>query len=276
MFMSCEKSIGDASGSVSASGSDAATSPTGTVSFSSSPNAACVGQPVTVTFDVSANCGKFNLELYDTKTSTWIAVTPDFLGSGGSGTLVFSPSADSVGACGYEFRINFAPGAGGPSQNCPGGTFNGGPITPGTNNEEGWCLAVQNCCTADLTIEGDVTDQVDLGNGWYEFEVTYTVTACKALTGVRTQGGLTAGGNDGSELISYSPMTGLTAEYPKQLNNNWVLSWTEDFAAGQTRTYKARFKRAFSACGKITGDWSSKTATPFAEAFEDELTACPE
>ena len=132
------------------------------------------------------------------------------------------------------------------------------------------CIPVVAACTTPLTITGHV-DNVSTADGWSTITVTYCVTACQAITGVKTQGGATAGGNVGAT----TPTNVTAGATINALNNNYVINWTDDFAAGQTRCYSFTYSRAFTACGSVTGAWSAKSANGLATATVDPLTACP-
>jgi hypothetical protein len=112
---------------------------------------------------------------------------------------------------------------------------------------------VDACEYEGTSLTGTVTNATNLGNGSWQFTVTYTVATEDALTGVKTQGGLTAGGNQGVSNVVAS--AGATVNYN---NNNAVVNWTDDFAACTAKTYTVTFERVFSGSGVITGDWSSK------------------
>lgn len=132
-----------------------------------------------------------------------------------------------------------------------------------------------------LTLTGTVnsiTDSAGLGIRSI-IDVTYCVTSCKNITGVKVQGGATAGGNVGAYLISYSDHSLVTTAggitYPHQLNNNWVLSWTTDLTAGTTKCFNFVYSRSLvTDCSDITGDWSA-VAAGVTSATKAPLNACP-
>jgi hypothetical protein len=110
-----------------------------------------------------------------------------------------------------------------------------------------------SCQYEGTALNGVITNATDLGDGWWRFTVAYTFSTEEAQTGVKTQGGLTAGGNQGVRNVVASP--GATIRYT---NNNAVLSWVDDFAECSSKTYTVTFERVFSGSGVITGTWSSK------------------
>jgi hypothetical protein len=112
-----------------------------------------------------------------------------------------------------------------------------------------------SCQITGTSLAGSVISATDLGTGWWRFTVEYTFSTEFAQTGVKTQGGLTAGGNLGVANVVASP--GANIRYT---NNNAVINWVDDFADCSSKTYTITFDRVFTGSGVITGEWSSKLA----------------
>lgn len=123
-----------------------------------------------------------------------------------------------------------------------------------------------SCEYEGTALNGSVTSATDLGDGWWRFTVEYTFSTEEAQTGVKTQGGLTAGGNQGVRNVSAS--AGATIRYT---NNNAVINWVDDFAECSAKTYSVTFERVFSGSGVITGTWSSKLADDTLLGSQDPL-----
>lgn len=110
-------------------------------------------------------------------------------------------------------------------------------------------------CPPATELLGKIMSGTDLLNGWWEFTIKYTfVSAEGGLTGVKTQGGLTAGGKDGAVLgvISTQNME------LKTLNKNYVIAWTDDVPDCGIKEYWVTYQRRFTGAGFVTGQWTSK------------------
>jgi hypothetical protein len=241
--------------------------------LTTSPSPAVAGQPVEVCLSV-AQGGMTAFYIYDTQGTP--GTGDDVLAASSTGggqtpqrCASFTPEASNCsGTSNYRIVISYA-NAGG-SDYCLGSVE--------ALAISSLCIPVEAeaCTDAEaLTITGSAVVS-DVSEGWATITATYCVTACKAVAGVRVQGGATAGGNVGATEISWSDHSLATAGYPNYANNNIVYSWTKDFAAGETKCFTFSYRRAFTACGEITGDWSAKSANGLSVAEIESLEGCPE
>ncbi|HET9824480.1 MAG TPA: hypothetical protein VFP87_04060 [Chitinophagaceae bacterium] len=247
VFYSCKKDSSTLSSSnlvTSRSGGPGGTSgatvnPTMVVTFN--PDPATVNQSVTVTgsFDGATaipDCGK--LQLFQKIDGTWVKVADaDVSSSVHSVAYNFTPTV--AGDDAYEFYVHYiSAGCSGFSENKSGSFF----------------LDVQNQCVSVFTIAPSIT-ATNLGNGLYEFSVTYTLTSPVNVTGIKFQGGATAGGNYGHQVTDL----GNTVVVNETLNNT-VLKWEGDLTACTPQEIHFKFTRQFSCPATnalITGAWSA-------------------
>lgn len=247
VFYSCKKDSSTLSSSnllTSRSGgpggtSGASVSPSMVVTFN--PNPATVNQPVTVTgsFDGSTaipDCGK--LQLFQKIDGSWVKVADaDVSSSVHSVTYSFTPTI--AGEDVYEFYVHYI------STGCSGFS---------ENKSASYFLDVQNQCVSVFTITPSIT-ATNLGSGLYEFSVTYTLTSPVNVTGIKFQGGATAGGNYGHEITDFGNTVLVNATL-----NNTVLKWEGDLTACTPQEVHFKFTRQFSCPATnelITGGWSA-------------------
>jgi hypothetical protein len=216
--------------------------PTLTATFN--PDPATVNQPVTVTgtFDGATSipdCGKLQLFQRDPDGVTWDRVADaDITSTVHVVTYTFTPT--TAGDKAYEFYVHFVPSGG-----CDG--F-------GENKSESYFLDVHTQCVSVFTINPSITAQ-NLGNGLYEFSVTYTLISPVDVTGIKFQGGATAGGNYGHQVTDLGNTVVVNAN-----NNNTVLKWEGNLTACTPQEVHFKFTRQFSCPATdalITGAWSA-------------------
>lgn len=215
-----------------------------TVLIRSLSDEAKVGKPVTITYTAKDDfnnqditCGQ--IKIFQLIDGEWeqVAQSP-----APAASFTFTPAV--AGTCAYEFKASFNGGAG------PGGTACGN--TYKAMQTEG-CLAVTNNCVTAFTIDSDVS-AMDLGNGLYEFTISYTLTSPEAVSNVKFQGGATAGGNSGHSL-QFGNTTLVNAN-----NNNTVIKWEGDLEACKPQVVTFTYTRNFSCpvIGAIvTGNWKA-------------------
>ena len=93
-----------------------------------------------------------------------------------------------------------------------------------------------------------------MGNGLYEFTVTYTLTSPNGVTGVKFQGGATSGGQFQHELTDNGPFA------VKANNQNSVLTWNGDLSACTAKNLTFKYRRNFSCpttAATVTGNWKA-------------------
>ena len=218
---------------------------------SQSPAPATTGNPVTVSYtatdpgtSAAVNCGR--VIIYQWNGSAWVEVA-----SGFSPTASFTFTPLTANDCAYKFRAGFTPGGGSGGVNCSG-SYAGVDYT----TQQDFCVDVIDACVSIFTIEGNVTG-TDIGNGLYEFTVTYTLTSPIDQTGVKFQGGATAGGNSGHAITDLGNTVVVNAN-----NNNTVLKWEGNLVACQPQTVSFKYTRNFSCPATdaaVTGQWSAKS-----------------
>jgi len=217
---------------------------------SQNPAPATTGNPVTVSYaatdpvtSAAVNCGR--VFIYQWDGSAWVEVA-----SAPAPTASFTFTPLTATDCAYKFRAGFTPGGGSGGVNCSG-SYAGVDY----NTEQDFCVDVIEPCVSVFTIDGNVTG-TDIGNGLYEFTVTYTLTSPIDQTGVKFQGGATAGGNTGHAITDLGNTVVVNAN-----NNNTVLKWEGNLVACQPQTISFKYTRNFScpATGQpVTGQWSAK------------------
>lgn len=139
----------------------------------------------------------------------------------------------------YGFRLHFIPSG-------------GAGVKSGKSTEVN--LEVKRACVNTFTIKGNAT-AVPVGNGNYEFTITYELTSPVDVTGVKFQGGATSGGQFAHNVTNYGDFEVVNANL-----QNTVLKWTGDLTACQPKTLTFKYKRQFSCPATnalVTGDWSA-------------------
>ena len=208
------------------------------------PDPAILNQTVTVTgtFDASTgvavpDCGK--LQMFQKINGDWVKVADaDVTATSHQVTYDFTPTVagDDV----YEFRLHYIKSGG-----CDGFS---------TTMSGSYFIDVQTQCVSVFTITPSIS-AVNLNNGLYEFTITYTLTSPVDVSGIKFQGGATAGGNVGHEVTDLGNTTVVNAN-----NNNTVLKWEGDLTACTPQTVTFKFTRNFSCPATdelITGQWSA-------------------
>jgi hypothetical protein len=230
----------------------------GSYLVSATDNIVNEGDMVTVSYTAKdrsngnlVNCG--HITIYQLIEGVWTEVAR------GDAPTVSIPAfkADKTGNCAYQFRAGFDPGAGTTSEACKG-AYSG--VGYDDAEQEELCVSVVPDCVETFTIGSDVS-AVNKGNGVFEFTVTYTLTSPVAETGVKFQGGATAGGNINHKV------TALGAEGSTDLfeilhenNNNTVLIWKGDLEACTPKVLTFKYTRNFSCPAEgqlVTGDWKA-------------------
>ena len=204
-----------------------------------------VGSPVTVTYTAKDDfnkqeitCGQ--IQIFQLIEDEWVKVAQS---PAPAASFTFTPA--EAGTCAYEFKASFNGGAG------PGGTACGN--TYKAMQTEG-CLAVTNDCVTEFTIDSDVSAN-DLGNGLYEFTISYTLTSPEAVSNIKFQGGATAGGNSGHAITHLGNTTVVNAN-----NNNTVVKWEGDLEACKPQVVTFTYTRNFScpaSAAAVTGNWKA-------------------
>lgn len=263
LVFSCQKEVGTATASrnpqpLAGCGTGPATAVTETSTLTYSPTPAVAGSPVTLTYGVSYslpaygtssdNNGKYQLFRWDNATAAWAMIKQTNV-STPSSTFTFTPSADSIGDCAYRFRVHFIDATG---PICIEGHKYSAP-----NTDQEFCVKVVSSCTAPISLKGKVTC-VTMSGDIATITLVYTVKTC-GLSGpisLKTQGGLSAGGSNGATLVSVTASSGITPTV-NTLNNNYVISATETFAASETKTYTIVYQRVLSGSDIVSGSWST-------------------
>jgi hypothetical protein len=210
------------------------------------PDPGIVNQTVTVrgTFDATTgvaipDCGK--LQLFQQVNGTWVLrAQVDVTASVHEVSYDFVPTiaGDDV----YEFRLHYIKSGG-----CDG--FN-------TFMSDSFFLDVRNQCVSQFTITPSISAQ-NIGGGLYEFTISYTLTSPVDVSGIKFQGGATAGGNVGHQITDYGNTVVVNAN-----NNNTVLKWEGNLTACTPQVVHFKFTRNFSCPATnelITGQWSAVT-----------------
>lgn len=205
-----------------------------------------VGKPVTITYTAKddfnnqdINCGQ--IQILQLVAGEWINVAQ---ATAPAASFTFTPT--EAGTCAYEFKAHFNPGAG------PGGTACGNAYK--AMQTEGSCIAVTNDCVTEFTIDSDVS-AIDLGNGLYEFTISYTLTSPEDVNDVKFQGGATAGGNSGHAITNFGNTT-----LVNENNNNTVVKWNGDLEACHPQIITFTYTRNFSCPATdatVTGSWKA-------------------
>jgi hypothetical protein len=241
LLYSCEKDTSNALANRSGP-SSVKIDPSLTATFN--PDPATVNQPVTVTgtFDGATaipDCGKLQLFQRDADGVTWDKVADANISSSvHEVTYTFTPT--TAGDNAYEFYVHFVPSGG-----CDG--F-------GENKSESYFLDVQTQCVSVFTINPSISAE-NLGNGLYEFTISYTLISPVDVTGIKFQGGATAGGNYGHQITDFGNTVVVNANL-----NNTVLKWEGDLTACTPQEVHFKFTRQFSCPATnelITGAWSA-------------------
>ena len=209
-------------------------------------NEAIVGKPVTITYTAKDDfnnqditCGQ--IQIFQLIEDEWVKVAQ---APAPAASFTFTPSV--AGTCAYEFKARFNGGAG------PGGTPCQGSYGPYEKAPE--CVEVKNDCVTTFTIDSDVSAS-DLGNGLYEFTISYTLTSPEAVSNVKFQGGATAGGNSGHAITERGNTTIVNAN-----NNNTVVKWEGNLEACTPQVVTFTYTRNFSCPATdatVTGSWKA-------------------
>jgi hypothetical protein len=300
MFMACEKSIGGTLDAASADGAKKITNPNppgggggggcsvalpaNYFTVTTNPNPAIAGQPVTVCLTIG--CGNIQtIQLLKNGVPVGDVVTLD--PKGPTGCITFTPEANdcsSPSTSKYSFAITADNGSVGPGgQKCTNSLFEAGApyclpdaIAAATVAGNVCFTVLPPLCTDETALKITGTaETLETVDGWSTIKVTYCVKSCKDLTGVKVQGGATAGGNDGAQEVSWSDQNLATPGYPRYTNNNIVYSWTTDLTAGVEKCFTYTYKRAQTACGSVTGQWSATSANGLSSATIAPLSSCP-
>ncbi|TMI90586.1 MAG: hypothetical protein E6H06_17270 [Bacteroidetes bacterium] len=212
------------------------------VTFNPDPGVINQTETVTGTFDATTgvaipDCGK--LQLFQKVDGNWVKVADaDVSSLIHQVSYVFTPTV--AGDDAYEFRLHYIKSGG-----CDGfNTFMSG----------SFFLDVQNQCVSQFTIIPSVSAQ-NIGGGRYEFSISYTLISPVDVSGIKFQGGATAGGNVGHEVTDLGNTVVVNAN-----NNNTVLKWEGDLRACTPQVIHFKFARNFSCPATdelITGAWSA-------------------
>jgi hypothetical protein len=194
---------------------------------------------VTGTFDASPipDCGK--LQLFQQINGDWVKVADtDVSSSVHEVSYDFVPAVASDNA--YEFRLHYIASGG-----CTG--FN-------QTFSDSYFLDVENQCVSAFTIIPSIS-AVNLNNGLYEFTISYTLISPVDVSGIKFQGGATAGGNVGHQVTDFGNTVVVNAN-----DNNTVLKWEGNLTACTPQVVSFKFTRNFSCPATdalITGAWSA-------------------
>jgi hypothetical protein len=197
---------------------------------------------VTGTFDATTgvavpDCGK--LQLFQKINGDWVKVADaDVSSSVHEVSYDFEPSIAGDNA--YEFRVHYIKSGG-----CDGFS---------TTMSGSFFLDVENQCVTQFTIIPFVS-AVNMNNGLYEFTITYALISPVDVSGVKFQGGATAGGNVGHQVTDFGNTIVVNAN-----NNNTVLKWEGNLTACTPQVVSFKFTRNFSCPASdalITGAWSA-------------------
>lgn len=207
------------------------------------PNPTFVGEEITVTGTVYADCGKVRLQewLQDPSTLIW-GWAPGVEDGSGFIDVTSSPFVITkifIGELGtHTFRLQYI----GSGAGCEYGTSFSPSLDVVVNQVE---------CEGRLSIAPELVKEEVLGNGNYRFTVQYHVKACEDFTNVKTQGGLIAGCTN---VVTDGLM--------KITKQNTIINWTEPtMPASTNKTYQVIYERKFKGAGvtyDITGAWSAK------------------
>src|SRR5436190_2833838 len=241
LLYSCEKDTSSTLASRSGP-SSVKIDPTLTATFN--PDPATVNQPVTVTgtFDGATaipDCGKLQLFQRNADGITWDKVADANVSSSvHEVTYTFTPT--TAGDKAYEFYVHFVPSGG-----CDG--F-------GENKSESYFLNVHTQCVSVFTITPSISAE-NWNNGLYEFTITYTLISPVDVTGIKFQGGATAGGSYGHQMTDYGNTVVVNANL-----NNTVLKWEGNLTACTPQEVNFKLTGQFSGLATnelITGAWSA-------------------
>ena len=208
------------------------------------PDPATVNQPVTVTgtFDGATpipDCGKLQLFQRDADGVTWDKVADANVSSSvHEVTYTFTPT--TAGDKAYEFYVHYIASGG-----CDGFS---------ETKSESYFLDVHSQCVSVFTINPSISAE-NWNNGLYEFTISYTLISPIDVTGVKFQGGATAGGSYGFQLTDIGNTTIVNANL-----NNDVLKWEGNLTACTPQVVHFKFTRQFSCPATnelITGAWSA-------------------
>jgi hypothetical protein len=251
IFSSCSKDIASnasaGNGALAATvASDASTDKKPVLSPSQTPVPAIKGNSVTISYagsdattGAAVQCGR--IKIYQWLGGQWIEVA-----SGNAPIVSVTISAETAEDCAYKFRAGFDPGG---SNQCRGAYSAVDYLT-----QQDFCADVIEPCVDVFTIDGQAS-ATDLSNGLFEFTISYTLTSPVDVSGVKFQGGATAGGNSGHAITNVGDF-----QYVNVNNNNTVLKWEGDLTACTPKVLTFKYTRNFScpASGAlVTGDWKA-------------------
>lgn len=207
---------------------------------------ATVGKPVTITYTAKDDFNKQEITCGQIMIFQLIEGEWEKVAQAPAPAASFTITPEVAGICAYQFKAHYNGGGG------PGGTSCQGLYGPLQNNPE--CVEVKNDCVTEFTIDSDVSANA-LGNGLYEFTISYTLTSPQPVSNVKFQGGATAGGNSGHAITDFGNTTVVNAN-----NNNTVIKWTGDLSACRPQLVTFSYTRNFSCpatSAEITGNWKA-------------------
>jgi hypothetical protein len=98
-------------------------------------------------------------------------------------------------------------------------------------------------------------EATNVGGGLYEFSITYVLTSPVDVSGVKFQGGATAGGNEGHDVTDFG-----NTSLVNDNKNNTVVKWTGDLQACTPTTVHFKYTRQFgcpATAAQVTGNWKA-------------------
>ena len=269
IFSSCKKDVDSTSSlqggvtSLDAKSQSANNDKKPLLTASQSPAPVKKGDPVTVSYSATdltsaaaVECGR--IKIYQLKAGVWTEVA-----SGNAPTVTFTFTPETADDCAYTFRAGFDPGG---TVQCRGAYSGVDYLT-----QQDFCADVIDPCVNVFTVEGNAS-AVNLNNGLYEFTISYTLTSPTDVSGVKFQGGATAGGNTGHAVTDLGNL-----RYAHINNNNTVLKWEGDLKACVPQVLTFKYTRNFScpASGAlVTGDWTASAGGLLLGSIESLPYSC--
>ncbi len=292
LFFSCQKEVASAASRNAQmlkdkeeenNGEDCGDKPLATAGFFNitySPENPKAGDDVIVC--ISTDCGKLTAGSLSDGTTTFPGVVQD------DGSVCITIENAQASGCGegetsvYTATVGYSNG--GSNKECDV-VYCPKQVIEFAATSAGICIEVDpaDCDeTNPLTISGEVTNITSTATH-STITMVYTVESCDNVTGVRVQGGATAGGNQG--VVTSGPNMYTwgtdgpgteTVGYPRAENNNVIFSWITDLTAYEPQKFTVTYTRSLvtSCLTDVSGQWSAKKAG-LTDATSTAIQVCP-